>query len=272
MSTAADRRTVRHLPLALVLAMLWAPWVPLVLRAFTDSWRFPAVLPERMTLRGFRTIAAPDSGVFEGLVLSLEIGIAVSALACLVGWPAGRALGTYQFRGRRAVQALLLTPVIVPALAAAMGLQILFVRLGLAGSPPGVMLVQLIPAVPYATSILAAGFANLDLDYETQARVLGARGPRRLLAVTIPLMRGPLVAAAVMAFLISWSDFLLALLIGAGQVKTLPVQLFAAVTATDTTVAAAVALTMVAPALLVMAAAAGPLARLSQANLGKGPL
>lgn len=272
MSGVAARRTLRHGPLVLVLVVLWAPLVPLLLRAFTDAWRFPGVLPDRLTLRGFRTIAAPDSGVFEGLLLSLGIGVAVSALACLVGWPAGRALGTYRFPGRRAVQALLLTPVIVPTLAAAMGLQILFVRLGLTGSPSGVVLVQLIPAVPYATSILAAGFANLDLDYEAQARVLGACGPRRLLTVTIPLMRGPLTAAAVMAFLISWSDFLLALLIGAGQVETLPVQLFAAVTATDTTVAAAVALTMVAPALLVTAAAAGPLSRLSQANLGSGPL
>ncbi|NUR25452.1 MAG: ABC transporter permease subunit, partial [Catenulispora sp.] len=175
------------------------------------------------------------------------------------------------FRGRRLVQLLLLTPVSVPTMAAAMGLQILFIRLGLAGSPVGVVLVQLIPALPYATSILAAGFANYDIDYEAQARVLGARALRRGVSVTLPLLRAPLVAAAVLAFLISWSDYLLTLLVGAGRVQTLPIQLFAAVNATDTTTAAAVALAVVAPPLLLVTLAAGPLARVSQANLGRGP-
>jgi len=266
------RLSGNHFLLLLVAAVLWAPLLPLILRAFTDAWRYPDLLPERLTLRGLRTVLGPGSEVLHGLALSTAIAVSVAVLACATAWPAGRAIGTHRFRGRRAVQALLLTPVVVPALAAAMGLQILFVRLGLAATIPGVVLVHLVPALPYATSILAAGFANLDVDYETQARLLGARGVRRTVEVTLPLMRAPLTAAAVMAFLISWSDFLLTLLIGAGRVKTLPLQLFSAINATDTTVAASVALVVIAPALLLVGFAAGPLARFSQANLGRGPL
>lgn len=267
-----SRRGRTLLPLGLAAVLLWAPLVPLVVRAFADVWRYPALVPDRLTLRGVRTVTAAGSEVLQGLGVSLLIALLVAACACAVAWPAGRALGAHRFRGRRAVQALLLAPVIVPTLAAAMGLQILFIRLGLAGTIAGVVLVHLIPAVPYATSILAAGFANLDLDYELQARALAAGPVRRLFAVTIPLMRAPLAAAAVMAFLISWSDFLLALLIGAGRVKTLPVQLFAAVNATDTTVAATVALVVIVPALIVVAIAMKPLATFSHATLGRGPL
>lgn len=265
----ASRWLLRGL-LAVVVVVLWAPLIPLLLRAFAQSWRFPRLLPEEPTLRGLQTAFAPGGQLLHGLVLSTAIGAAVAALSCLIGWPAARALGLHRFRGRRAVQVFLLTPVIVPTMAAAMGLQIVFIRLGLAGTATGVVLVQLIPALPYATSILAAGFANLDVDYEAQARVLGAGAVRRTWAVTVPLLRAPLVAAAVFAFLISWSDYILALLIGAGRVQTLPIQLFAAVNATDTTTAAVVALTVVAPPLLLVAMAAGPLAHASQANLGRG--
>lgn len=271
MNDLARRRWSSRGLLLLVLVVLWAPLVPLLVRAFAVSWRFPEALPAKLSMRGIHNVVGPGGEVLHGLVLSLGIGVAVAFLACLVGWPAGRALGLHRFRGRRAVQVLLLTPVIVPTLAAAMGLQVLFIRIGVAGTAVGVVLVQLIPAVPYATSVLAAGFANLDADYETQARALGAGPVRRTWSVTVPLLRAPLVAAAVLAFLISWSDYLLAFLVGSGRVQTLPVQLFAAVNATDATTAAAVSLAVILPPLVLVTLAAGPLARVSAANLGRGP-
>lgn len=259
-----------RLALGLVFLTLVAPLVVLALRAFTPAWVFPDVVPRSLTTRGMQTAFGSGSHVVQGLLLSLEVGTAVAVLSCLIGWPAARALGLYRFRGRRAVQILLLSPVIVPAMAAAMGLQVFFIRAGLAGTATGVVLVQLIPALPYATTILAAGFANFDADYESQARVLGAGAARRALRVTFPQLRAPLAAAALLSFLISWSDYLLALLIGAGQVQTLPIQLFAAINATDTTTAAAVALLVIVPPLLLVAASAGPLSRASTANIGRG--
>lgn len=263
----ASALTIRLLVLAALVA-LWAPLVPLVLRAFAGSWRFPDLWPRTFSTRGWHTLLAPGSEVLGGLWLSTVIGGLVMVLSCAVAWPAGRVIGLRRFRGRRVVQIALLLPVLVPAFAAALGLQIVFVRLGLAGSVIGVVLVQLIPAVPYATSILAAGFANLDTDFERQAQVLGASGWHRLTRVTLPLMRAPLTAAALLAFLISWSDYVLTLLIGGGRVQTLPVQLFAAVGSTDATFAAAVALVIIAPALLIVTGAGGVLAAGSRTGVG----
>lgn len=263
--------TRARLGIALVFTILVAPLVVLVLRGFAPSWVFPQLLPRALTTRGLTTALGSGSQVVHGLILSTEIAGAVALLACLIGWPAARALGLYRFRGRRAVQMLLLAPIIVPTMAAAMGLQVLFIRIGLAGTPTGVVMVQLIPALPYAITILAAAFANFDIDYESQARTLGAGPLRRLWSVTLPQLKGPLTAAALFAFLISWSDYILALLVGVGQVQTLPIQLFAAINATDTTTAAAVALVVIAPPLLLVAAAARPLSRASAASLGRGP-
>ena len=94
-----------------------------------------------------------------------------------------------------------------------------FIRYGLADTATGVVLVQLMPTVPYAATVLAAAFANLDTDYERQARALGAGPVRVLLFVTLPLLRPALLLAALFAFLISWSEYVLTLLIGGGQVR-----------------------------------------------------
>lgn len=235
------------------LAALVLPLVPLVVWAFTRSWRYPAVLPSDGTLRGARLLTDPGTQTLQGLSLSLGIGFAVAVLACTIGLPAGRAIGLHRFRGRRLVQLLLLAPVFVPGLAVVMGLQVFLLRLDLAGTVLGVVLVQLVPTVPYTALLLGGAFATFDPDHERQARSLGAGPFQVLIHVTLPLMRSPLLTAATFAFLISWSEYLLTVMVGAGEVRTLPVLLFAAIGSTDTTAAAALAVLVALPPLALLA-------------------
>ncbi len=248
------RRSVQVGVVLLAMAAL-VPLVPLVGWAVAAEWRFPALIPSRLTLRGMRSLVDPRSDILRGLLTSIGIAVAVAVLACLIGFPAGRAIGLYRFPGRRPVQFLLLAPVIVPGVAVTVGIQVFFVRYGLSDSVAGVILVQLMPTVPYAATVLSGAFANFDVDYERQARALGAGPVRILLFVTLPLLRPAVTVAALFAFLISWSEYVLTLLIGGGQVKTLPLLLFAAVGAADTTVAAALALLLIGPPLVLVVAA-----------------
>lgn len=263
---------MRRAVLTVALVGAVAPLVPLVLWAFAGAWRYPDLRPGSFGLRGIRLLTDPGSQVATAALTSVAIAAAVSVLACLVGFPAGRALGLHRFRGRRVVQFLLLAPVVVPALAVTLGLQVFFIRVGLADTVAGVVLVQLMPAVPYAATILGGAFANLDVGYERQARTLGAGPLRVLLHVTLPLMRPALVTAAVFAFLISWSEYVLTLLVGGGQVTTLPLLLFAAIGSSDTTLAAALGLLLVGPALAVVASATRLMSGSGAATIGLGRL
>lgn len=253
-----------------VVALL--PLVPLVLWSVSGTWPYPSLLPTSTTTRGLALLVAPRTGAVHSLALSLGIGASVSVLAVLIGLPAGRAIGLFRFRGRRLVQLALLAPVIVPGLAVTLGLQVFFVRYGLSGTVPGVVLVQLVPTVPYAATVLGAGFANLDVDHERVARTLGAGPVRTTWSVTLPLLRPTIVAAALFCFLISWSEYVLTLLVGAGRVQTLPLQLFAAIGGTDTTLAAALALLVVVPPLLAVLACSRVLSGRSSAGIGLGRL
>jgi putative spermidine/putrescine transport system permease protein len=201
------------LPRGLLVLGLLLPFVPLLAWAGTGQWRFPAVLPQHASGRGLRLLFDPSSDVLQGLVTSLVLGVTVSAVAVLVGLSAGRALGLYAFRGKRLVQFLLLAPAIVPGLTVTLGIQV----------------------------------SNFETEYEDQARVLGAGPLRAFWHVTLPVLRPSIVVAAFFAFLISWSEYILTLLIGGGTVKTLPLLLFAYIGGSDLNLAAALAVLFLLP-------------------------
>jgi len=232
--------------LALVLLL---PLVPLTIWAFSRRWLYPTALPTEWGLRAWRYLLTPGARVPEAFTNSLAVALVVTALAVLIAIPAGRALGLGRFRGKTLVEFLILAPTIVPPFAVAMGIQVLFIRYGLADTLAGVALVHLIPVVPYAVLILAGTFANYDVDYEHQARVLGAGGWSIVRRVMLPAILPGLVVAALFAFLISWSQYLLTLLVGGGQVITLPVLLLAFANSGDYSITAALSLVLIAPAL-----------------------
>ncbi len=260
----------RNVTVAIAALAVVSPLLPLLMSAVSGRWRYPALLPQELSSRGVRLLADPSTGILEGLVTSASIGFAVTSLALLVGVPAGRAVGIYTFRGKRLVQSLLLAPAIVPPLAALLGTHVIFLRLGLADTVAGVVLVQLVPTVPYVTLIMAGAFANYDLGYEEQARLLGAGPVRTVLHVTLPALRSSLAVAAVFAFLISWGEYVLTLLIGGGTVKTLPLLLFAYARGADLTHTAAVAVLLVVPPLAAIVVVARGLRRGAAALVDAG--
>ena len=171
----------------------------------------------------------------------------------LVGRCAGRPLGLHHFRGKRVVQLLLLAPVIVPGLAVTLGIQVFFIRYGLSDTRRGVVLVHLLAAVPYVSLVMSSVYANLDLRLEDQARTLGAGPVQVFLRITLPAVAPGLAVAGLFAFLISWGEYVLTLLVGGGAVKTLPLLLYSYLGSTDTPVAAALGLALVVPPVLLLA-------------------
>ena len=245
-------RLARAVGLPLLLGGLLLPFLPLLLWATAERYPYPALLPESTSTRSLQVLADPGSEVLRGLVNSTVIALAVAAVAALVGLCTGRALGLHRFRGKRLVQFLLLAPVVVPGIAVTLGIQVFFIRYGLADTRTGVVLVHLLAAVPYVSLVMASVYANLDVRLEEQARTLGAPPLQVLLRVTLPAVAPGLGVAALFAFLISWGEYVLTLLVGGGVVKTLPLLLYSSLGSADTPLAATLALVLVLPPLLLL--------------------
>ena len=261
---------MRLVGLPLLLGGLLLPFLPLLLWAVAERYPYPALTPTVTSSRPLRLLADPSSEVLTGLVNSVVIAVTVAAIASLIGLSAGRALGLHRFRGKRLVQFLLLAPVIVPGIAVTLGIQVYFIRYGLSDTRAGVVLAHLLAAVPYVSLVMASVYANLDLRLEDQARTLGASPVQVFARITLPAVAPGLAVAALFAFLISWGEYILTLLVGGGSVKTLPLLLYAYLGSTDTPVAAALGLALVVPPVLLLAVTSRLLSGDSPALAGFG--
>ncbi len=231
---------------------LLLPFVPLWIWSFSHRWLFPAVLPTEWSLRAWTYVFSSSSQVWTAFWHSFVVATAVTLLSIPIGIMAGRAIGLYHFRGRTLVQFLILAPTIVPVLAVAMGIHVVFIRYGLADTLLGVIFVHLVPVTPYMVLIMSSVFANYDTDYEDQARSLGAKTVQVFRYVMLPTIWPGLMVGTLFAFIISWSQYLLTLLIGGGQVITLPVLLFSFANSGDNAITAAMSLVFIAPAILIL--------------------
>lgn len=240
----------RQTALVLIVVVLFLPFLPLLIWSFAQGWYFPQLVPEQWTLANWQALLASGSRVGQGFAESLLIAVFATGLALLVGLPAGRALGLMAFPGKSAIKLFLLLPIIVSPLATLMGIQFILIRLGLSGTLLGVVLVHLLPTVPYMTLVMSSVYANFDTDYEIQARSLGASPIQVFRQVTLPLIFPGVVVGSLFAFLISWNEFLLTFFVGSGRVFTLPMVLFTSLQSGNTGMTAAIAITSIIPALI----------------------
>ena len=95
---------------------LMLPLIPLAIWSFARGWRFPDLLPAVWSGRAWAYAFSDTSGVVESIAVTIWIAASVTVIATLIGIPAGRALGLYQFQGKRMVEAVILAPLIVPPL------------------------------------------------------------------------------------------------------------------------------------------------------------
>ena len=265
--------------IAISIAFL-APVICFMINAFAYRWFYPQLVPKEWSLQAWvrlKLIPRPGDRSFESFIdlwagvpdvvsalwLSLAIGTLVTGTSVIIGLPAARALGLYRFRGKKIVEFMIIAPTIVPPIAFSLGLNINFIRwdmalmnagipIDLAGSVFGVSLVHLVPVMPYVVLTLSGVFANYDADYEAQARSLGAPPWRIFWDVTLPAILPGLFVAALFAFLVSWSQYLLTFLIGQGRVVTLPALLFSAAGSGNNAMIAAISLVFIAPAILIL--------------------
>jgi putative spermidine/putrescine transport system permease protein len=249
-------RLPHRLLLAVMVTVVVAPFLPLLLQSVAHGWFFPAVLPDRLSTRSWQYVAGGSSMTLAAAATSLRIALWVTGVAAVLGVPAARVVSALSPKLRAALQFFFLMPVIIPGLSVALGMHVLFVRLGVADTTAGVVMAHLLPTVPYMVLVMVGTFTHENRELEWQARTLGAGAVRAFLTVGLRAALPGVAAGALFVFLISWSQYALTLLVGGGRVVTLPILLFSFATAGDNGITAALALVFVAPALVLLPVAA----------------
>jgi putative spermidine/putrescine transport system permease protein len=152
-----------------------------------------------------------------------------TVLATVLGTAAAIGLVRGRFRGRRALEYFFVSPMVTPAIVLAIGLYLLFARLGLVGRPDALYLGHTVLAVPLVIVIVSAALRTTDPAIELAARSLGAGYFRTLWHVTLPAILPAVVSGAAFAFLVSFDEVVLAIFLGGPTTTTLPKRMWESV-------------------------------------------
>ncbi|MGO1851113.1 ABC transporter permease [Microbacterium sp.] len=213
-------------PVAVTLAVagyiiMIVPILFVVAVSFTDgrTLKFP---PEGFSLKWFG--AALSYQPFMGsLITSAEIALLATFLALLVGVPATLAIYRGKLPGKGVVEALFLSPLIVPELVVGLALfQQLIVTFRIDNW--AVLLIgHTALLLPYAVRVTGAAVAGSDPALEEAARGLGASPWRTFWTITLPILRPGIFSAALLSFITSFNNVPLSLLLQSRTTQTLPV-------------------------------------------------
>jgi putative spermidine/putrescine transport system permease protein len=228
------------------------PFVVLLLQSFSESWRWPEVWPSGFTGSAWRAVVTGSLG--SAALTSTALGIATAVAAVIVALPIGRSLAQLCGTWRHVAAALVFLPVAAPPIALGAGLQIVTLWLGIAGTSVGVWFSHAVPAIGYVSLLFLGVFTTRGAEPEEAARTLGASRWKTWTMVLIPSLRAPITEALAIAFLISWTQVALTLVVGGGALRTLPLEVMTLVRAGQDRPAAVGALLLIVPAIAALAA------------------
>ena len=213
-----------YVAVAVLVLVVGGILVSVVLDAFATSW-FGGWLPDGFTDRWFRA-AITDFDLPQILVATAFITLAVAAIGLLVGVPAAYVLARRRFRVKGVVQVLLLLPLLLPPITYGIPLATMLYEFRLAGTAAGVIVANLVPALPLVVLLLTPFFEQIDPNLERAARVLGASPLRVFTRVLVPLAAPGVLAAALIVIVRALALFELTFLTSGADSTTLVVALY----------------------------------------------
>ena len=213
----------RLLPAAvvgLILLFLALPIVVVTVVSFSSA-TYLSFPPPAFGLRWYTAYFSSDDWL-RPTWLSLWVAACVVVLATLLGTLAAVGVGRLPRALRVPASALIVSPLIVPVIVAAIGIYYAFARYGLVGTPLGLILAHTCLAVPFVVTSVSASLAGLDPRLERAALSLGATPIATFLQITLPLIRPGILAGALFAFITSFDELVVALFISGSGAVTLP--------------------------------------------------
>jgi spermidine/putrescine transport system permease protein len=158
-----------------------------------DAWLHPCAAP----------------GMCESLSLSLKIGLAATLISTLLGTMIAFALARHRFRGRSASSLLIFMPMATPEVVMGSSLLTLFVSAGIPLGRTTILIAHVMFCLSYVVVTVKARIAGLDPRLEQAAADLYANETQTFLRITLPLVAPGIAAGALLAFSLSFDDYII---------------------------------------------------------------
>ena len=208
----------------LIMLFLVAPTLIVVPMSFSDSQylEFP---PRIWSMRWYDNYTASPEWM-SATVTSLSAAFLTMLVATPLGVLAAYGLHASQLKAGKLVFLLLITPMMVPLILVAIGAFYVYVKLKLLYTMAGLVLAHSLLALPLVLIVTASALKSYDMSQEMAARSLGAPRWRAFLTVTLPQIRFAVITSALLSFLTSFDEVVVAMFVSGGDNSTLTRNMF----------------------------------------------
>jgi spermidine/putrescine transport system permease protein len=148
-------------------------------------------------------------GLCDSLLLSLQVGLLATVLATVLGTLAAFAMARHRYRGRATTNVLVFLPMATPEVVMGSSLLTLFVSMQVPLGATTILIAHIMFAISFVIVTVKARLAGLDPRLEQAAMDLYANERQTFLRVTFPLVAPGIVAAALLAFALSFDDYII---------------------------------------------------------------
>jgi len=239
--SAALSRVALGTAVAAILLYLIFP-VIVVLAISFSSGNFLSFPPPGLSLRWYRAIAGDPEWVSAFLV-TLKVGSLAALLATILGVPAAFALVRHVIPAKALLSALILCALVTPPIVTAISTYLFFVPLGLNNSLIGLACAHAVSGMPFVVINTGASLRSADRNLERAAIIHGAPPLWAIVRITLPIIAPGIIIGAILAFVHSAHELLIAIFVLGGVGKPVAVKIWSGVQATsDPTIAAASAI------------------------------
>lgn len=211
---------------AIIMFLLVVPTLIVIPMSFSDSQylEFP---PSNWSVRWYEEYLQTTKWM-RATVTSLQVGVLTMLLATPLGTAAAYALFVSGHRAAKAVFVFLITPMIVPVILIAIGTFYAYGRMGMNNTITGLVLAHTALATPLVMIVITSALRTYDLNQELVARSLGASRFKAFFVITLPQIRFSVLTTALLSFLTSFDEVIIAIFISGGVNATLTKHMFSA--------------------------------------------
>src|SRR5437667_2957329 len=210
---------------AVAVLLLVAPTVIVLVTSFTSAYslKFP---PPGYSARWYLALWNDSPEIVAAAQLSLEVAAVATAVATLLATAAALALARRRAAWARVLDALFMSPMMLPTLALGLALLVLFNLMGTGLSTTTLVIGHVAICAPYIVRTASASLAQLDPALLDSARSLGARPWFTFRTVTLPLIAPGIAAGAFIAFMASFDNVAVSLFLSDARSELLPIRMW----------------------------------------------
>lgn len=209
----------------LTLAFLLAPIVIVVLAAF-NAGEYLTFPPQGFSTRWFENFFSSRS-FMKALGFSLRLGLGVTLVATVLGTLASLFVVRHAKKLRSFLRVLFVSPLAFPSILTGIALLIYFYAIGVGTRGGQALFVgHVLVCLPFVFISVSAVLVRFESSVEEASRSLGANAFTTFFRITLPLIKGGIVSGAVLAFITSFDQFPISLLLKSIGTTPLPIQLF----------------------------------------------